>query len=157
MADFEQFKIDSDFTVLGQFKIDSNPSFALLWAVHCYFTELGQHIKSRKTSKPSPFDKRFENHAQDLAQILFNDSISGNQELSCQVNEYTSKVQSFLSFCNKFFWFVRQDKIYMIRIKTQKVSHTWGNNFKMVAFLTVLPRPVYRIQPKVYDGVFLRK
>ena len=34
-----------------------------------------------KLSKPSPFDKKLKNHAQDLAQAIFNDSISPNQEL----------------------------------------------------------------------------
>ena len=31
-----------------------------------------------KQSKPSPFDKKFKNHALDLAQVIVNDSISQN-------------------------------------------------------------------------------
>ena len=42
----------------------------------------------------------------------------------------TSKVKSFISFCNTFFFLiVSQNKIYMIRIKKQNVLHDPGDVF----------------------------
>ena len=35
----------------------------------------------------------------------------------------TSKVKSFISFCNKFFLFVPQNKMYMIRIEKENVLY----------------------------------
>ena len=53
-----------------------------------YFTNFGQvtvtllcldkTLGHEKQSIPSPFDKKVKNHAQDLAQVIFNDSISLN-------------------------------------------------------------------------------
>ena len=45
----------------------------------------------------------------------------------------------------------------MIRIKLQKVLHNWINIFLNDYFLIVLPRAIFRTQPKVYGGVFLQK
>ena len=41
----------------------------------------------------------------------------------------TSKVKSFISFCNTFFRFVPQNKIYKKRIKKQNVLYDWGDVF----------------------------
>ena len=62
---------------------------------------LGKILFFKKQSKPSPFDTKFKNHAQSLAQVIFNDPINGNQELGSPVNKQTSKFQYFLFF--KFF------------------------------------------------------
>ena len=43
---------------------------------------LGKTFGCKKQSKSSPFDKKFKNHPQDLAQVIFNDSVRGNQELA---------------------------------------------------------------------------
>ena len=66
-------------------------SFKWLWACHSYFTEFGQGIR--------------------LQEVIFNYSISWNQELKSPVNKETAKVQSFIPFCKTFFWFVQQNKI----------------------------------------------
>ena len=42
----------------------------------------------------------------------------------------------------------------MIRIMTQEVLRNWGNMFLNGHFLTVLPRVVFRTQPKIYEGAF---
>ena len=39
---------------------------------------------------------------------------------------------------------------------TKKVLHNLGNFFKMSAFLTLLPRDVFRTQSKVYGGALLQ-
>ena len=45
----------------------------------------------------------------------------------------------------------------MIRIKTQKKFYkTREISFKWLFFLTILPRAVFRTQPKVYDEAFLK-
>ena len=44
----------------------------------------------------------------------------------------------------------------MIRLKTQKVLHNWGNIFQIVTFLTVLLRAIFRTQLKVYGGAFFK-
>ena len=45
----------------------------------------------------------------------------------------------------------------MIRIEThKKVLHNLGNILKMITFLTVLPRTMFRTQSKVFDGAFLQ-
>ena len=60
-------------------------------------------------------------------------------------------------FGTRFTDFSDENKICMIRIKTQKVLRNLGNTFKMNTFLTISPRAVFRIQSKVYGGAFLRK
>ena len=108
-----------------------------------------------KRSKPTPFDKttriRF-----DISHFQW--SNSRNQERVSIVNKLASKTQSFISFCNTFFRFYRQNKICMIRIKThKKVLHNLGNIFKMNTFSTVSPRTVFRTQSKVYGGASFAK
>ena len=59
-TDFEQFKIDSHFADFGKVKINPNCSYLLTLC---------------------------RSQAWDLAQVIFNDSISSNQELGCPVNK----------------------------------------------------------------------
>ena len=40
---------------------------------------------------------------------------------------------------------------------TQEVLHNWGNIALNGYFLTVLPRAVFKTQPKVYGGAFLEQ
>ena len=102
-----------------------------LRAGHSSFTEFGQDVRPWKTVWIVSLSvwQKIQEHTLDLAQVIFNDSISRNQELRSPFNKQTSKVPSFISFCNTFFWFVRQNKICMIKIKTRKVLHNWGNIF----------------------------
>ena len=39
---------------------------------------------------------------------------------------------------------------------TQEVLHNWESIFLTGYFLAVLPRAVFRTQPKVYGGAFLQ-
>ena len=52
----------------------------------------------------------------------------------------TSKIKSFISFCNTLFWFVWQSQIYVIRIKN-KICYMIGvMSFKCIIFFTVMTR-----------------
>ena len=57
-ADFEQFKIDSQFANLGQVKIDPNCQLLLLWAGHNYLLSLGNMLGHKKQS---PLKSNFRN------------------------------------------------------------------------------------------------
>ena len=119
----------------GQVKIDSTCAFLLtldrFLLYLCIFndfgqvfTKFGQDIRLWKTTQIPSLWQKFKNHVQDLAQVTFNDSINRNQELGFPVNKQTSKVQSFISFCDTFFWFVQRNKIYMIRKNKDTKSFT---------------------------------
>ena len=52
----------------------------------------------------------------------------------------TSKVKSFISFCNTLFWFVWESQIQVIRIKN-KICYMIGvMSFKCLRFFTVMPK-----------------
>ena len=59
-------------------------SFVLVRSV--ILLSLGK-ILGREKQTHTVWQKKFKNHAQDLAQVIFNDSISGNQELGSSVNK----------------------------------------------------------------------
>ena len=61
------------------------------------------------------------------------ESVGIKNWLGFPVDKQTSKVQSFISFSDMFFWFVWQ-KICMIRIMTQKVYITGEISFKWLFF-----------------------
>ena len=89
-ADFVLFKIYSHFADFQQVKID--PNLTLNWPLlvldrSVTLLTLGRTLGREKRSKPSPFDKKFKNQAQDLAQVIFNDSVSSNHELGSPVNK----------------------------------------------------------------------
>ena len=80
-ADLKQFKIDSHFATLGKSKL----------TLFVYFNEFGQVTivllglgKTGGKNNPNPH-KKFKNHAWNLAQVIFNDLISMNQELGSQL------------------------------------------------------------------------
>ena len=56
-ADFEQFKIDSNFASLVQSKLTLIVHLYWLWVGHSCFTDYGQEFRTKKQSKPSSFDK----------------------------------------------------------------------------------------------------
>ena len=58
-------------------------------------------------------------------------------------------------FCNKFSWFLQQNKICVIRIRTQRVLQEISS--KWLLFLAVLARAVFRTQSKVNGGAFFVK
>ena len=47
---------------------------------------LGKMLSCRKQSTPSPFDKKFKKHAEDLAKLIFNHSVISNHKLGSPVN-----------------------------------------------------------------------
>ena len=61
-----------------------------------FLLSLGRTFGCEKQLKPTPFVIKFKNHAQDLAQVIFNDSFSGNQELVSLVNNVGSIFYFFL-------------------------------------------------------------
>ena len=64
---------------------------------------LGKTLGPEKQFKLSPFDKKFKNHAWDLAQVIFNDSISGNQELGSQLINKLQRFNLLFLFVTRFF------------------------------------------------------
>ena len=86
-ADFGHFKIDSHLVVFGQVKIDPTFSFLLTLGRSVILLSLGKMLGLKKQSKLSPFNKKCKNHPLGLAQVIFNDLISLNQELGSPVNK----------------------------------------------------------------------
>ena len=80
-ADLEQFKFDNHLLTLGKSKLIPLLYFNKIWAGDSYFNEFGQDVEPQKTIQTSMFDKKFKNPAWDMAELIFSDSISGNQEL----------------------------------------------------------------------------
>ena len=68
---------------LGKSKLTLLIYFHYFGQIISILLSLGKMLSCKKTiqtqSKPSPFDKNFKNHLKDLTQVIFNDSISGNQ------------------------------------------------------------------------------
>ena len=60
--------------------------------------KLGKTLDQEKQSKPSRYDEKFRNYPYDLAQDIFNDSLSRDQELA-GLHYY----ESLIFFCNTFF------------------------------------------------------
>ena len=83
----EQFKIYSHFADFGQVKIDLTCFILLTLGITVILPSLSKTLHREKQSKPTPFDKKLKNGAQDLAQVIFNDLISRNQELGSLVNK----------------------------------------------------------------------
>ena len=113
---------------LGKSKLTLLVYFYWHWAGHSYFTEFGQDIRSWETIQTLS-DKKFKNDAYDLAQVIFNDSISRNQDpasgLITSLQRFSLlflSVTCFSDLCDKM-------KICMTKIKTQKVLPNWGNIF----------------------------
>ena len=80
-------------------------------------------VKTCHEKNPNPLRlMKCNNHTYHLAQVIFNDSVSRNQELVYSVNKLALKVQSFIFFCNTFFRFLWQNKICMIRRKTKRLT-----------------------------------
>ena len=73
------------------------------------------------------------------------------------VPELINRLQRFISFCDRLFWFVRQSKIYLIRIKTQKVLHDWGNIFYITILWQYCPEPYLEPNQKSMLELFCKK
>ena len=91
LSDFEQFKVDSHsahfLLTLGKSKLTILVYFSDFGHITVILLRLGKMLGCKKQSKHPPFDKKFRNHIQGPAQVVFNDSISQNEELSCPVNK----------------------------------------------------------------------
>ena len=64
---------------------------------------LGKMLGHEKQSKHSQYHKKFKNNAWDLAQVIFNDSISGNAELGSQLITKFQKFNILFLFVTHFF------------------------------------------------------
>ena len=80
----------------------------------------------------------------DLAQVIFNDSISWNQELVSSVNKKASKVQSLFLPVTCF----SDDK------NKDNFLQNWRISCKWLLSLTVLPRTIFRTKSKVWWSFF---
>ena len=120
-----------EFYLLPKFDVSS---FSMAGeVVICICTWMLSHKKTIQTqSKPSPFDKNFKNHVKDLTQVIFNDSISGNQYNL--VLQLLNRLQRFnLLFLSVTRFSDLRDKICMITTKTQNslILDNWGNIFQI--------------------------
>ena len=80
-ADFEQFKIASNFTASRQVKIAPTCLLLLFLGRSVISLSLDKMLSHKRHCKPSLYDKKFKNHSWGLAQIIFSDWISRNQGL----------------------------------------------------------------------------
>ena len=102
------------FANFGQVKIDPVCSLVLTLDRSQFFYCVWVSYVAK--NNPNPFRLiKIQEPCIESGTIIFNDSISGNQELVSSVNRQALKVQSFISFCNTFLW---QNKLCIIRIKT---------------------------------------
>ena len=98
------------------------------------FLSLDKKLGREKQSKPFLFDKKFKNQALHLAQVIFNDSVSGDQELSSPVKKRLQRFSLLFFSVTHFPSLIQQNKIYMIRTKALNVLYNWGNIFEMATF-----------------------
>ena len=131
-------------------------SFCLLWTrqtwpflliftnfrqVTVIWLRFGKTVGCEKQSKPFPFDKNLKNHAEELAQVISDDSTAEIKNWVPKLRNKTSRVQFFISFCNMFFWFVRQNKICMITKKYKMFYKTGEISFKWLFFWQYCQKP----------------
>ena len=134
-ANFEQFTIDSHFSDFGQVKIDPSWLYLLLWAGHSFIEFWARLLAAKNNPNPLILIKKSRTtHRIWPKSFSMTQSAGIKNWLGSPLNKWTSKAQSLISFCNTFFWFVQQNKIYMLRIMMQKVLHNWGNIFWVAIF-----------------------
>ena len=110
LADFDQVNIiKSKLTLLVYFYYFGQVTIILL--------SLGKTLGHKKQFKPS-CDKKFKNHAQDLAQVIYNDVISGNEELGSPVNKQLQRFNLLFLSVTRFSNF----EILQLRAKFQTAT-----------------------------------
>ena len=124
---------------LSKSKLTVLVHFNGLWAGHSCFIEFGQNARPWKTIQTLSFWQKIQEPGIGSGTSHFQ---WFNQQASrtwFPVNKLTLKFQLLISFrITHFFWFVQQNKICMIRIKTRKV-------LKLdYYFLTILRRAIFR-------------
>ena len=82
-------------------KTGSTCSFLLTLGRSVILLSFDMMLHRKKQSKSSPLDKKFQNYAQDLPQVVFNDSVRGNQKLGSPVTRLQRF--NFISFYNTYF------------------------------------------------------
>ena len=120
-ADSEQFKakLISILLTLGKLKLTLFVSFYWLGQVTLILLSLGKTCR-KKQSKQSPFDNGFKKNSRTTNRI-WGRSFSMIQSAGIK-NWFPQSINRlFISFWKTLFWFLWQNKICMIRIKTQKV------------------------------------
>ena len=108
----EQFKIDSHLTEFGQVKTDLIIYFNRIWVGLSYFNEFGQDISSWKTIQSLFVWPKTEEPNMGSDKVIFNDSISGNQELGSQLTNTLQRFNLLFLFVTLFFLFMWQNKIW---------------------------------------------
>ena len=76
-------------------------SFLLTLGRSVILLSFDKMLHHKKQSKSSPLDKKCQNYAQDLPQVIFNDLVRGNQKLGSPVIRLQSF--NFISFWNTYF------------------------------------------------------
>ena len=115
--------VQSRSSICNKPKLTLFVSFYYFGRVTVILLGVGKKCREQQ-SKPSPFDK-ISKTTHRIWHKLF---------LMIQspviINWFPKSFKgSVIYFCNRFFWFLRQNKICMIRIKTQNVLQNWRNIF----------------------------
>ena len=138
LSTFSSSKTDSHFADFGQVKTDDSCLFLLNldWS-HLFSWDWARCWGMRNYPNPLHLTKNWR-----TMHRIWHKPFSMIQ--SAQIKNWISTVQSFIFLCHKFFWFVRQNKICMIRIKTKKLLRNWRKYLSNGYFSTVLPRALFR-------------
>ena len=128
LSTFSSSKTDSHFADFGQVKTDDSCLFLLNldWS-HLFSWDWARCWGMRNYPNPLHLTKNWR-----TMHRIWHKPFSMIQ--SAQIKNWISTVQSFIFLCHKFFWFVRQNKICMIRIKTKNFYVTGENIFQMAIF-----------------------
>ena len=119
---FEQFKDNIHFANSGQLKMD--PICSSLLTLDR--SQLFYWVWTKHATKNGPKNSR-------TTHRIWHKSFSVIQSAGIKnwFPQSIIRLQGFtlVSSCNWFFWFLWQNKMFMIRIKMQKVLQNWGNIF----------------------------
>ena len=118
---FEEFKIDIYFTNFGQVKIDHIWSSLLTLDSFQLFYWLWVRHVVKNNSNPLCLIKIQEPHMRS-GTIHFQWSKQQEWRTGFLSQWISFKAQSFTSSCSTFFWFLRQNEICIIRIKTKSFT-----------------------------------
>ena len=109
-AEFEQFKIDSHFADFGQVKIDHCRLYLLTLSRSQLFYRVWTRQAARNNPNPLGLTKNSKTRRRIWHKLSSMIQSAGIKTwLGSPVNKWTSKMQFLISFCNTFFWFVRQN------------------------------------------------
>ena len=113
----------------GQVKIHSIYPFYWLWASHSCFSEFGQDVRPQKTIQTLSTWQKIQEPCigSGTSHFQWFNQRESRTAFPNWIIDFKGSI--FYFFLNTFFWLLWLNKISMIRIKTQKVLHKWGNIF----------------------------